>query len=95
MTLASVRAHVWRGGGDVLLHYKANGRKEIKHVAFPPPGERTSASSNATSWGGMAGVVGAGAADGGIVGTAGGGRVSGESGGSGVRVGGGGGGGGF
>jgi WD repeat-containing protein 48 len=33
MTLASLRAHVWRGGGDVLLHYKANGRKEIKPPA--------------------------------------------------------------
>lgn len=44
MTLASIRAHVWRGGGDVLLHYKANGRKEIKHAPYPglqsgsPPG---------------------------------------------------------
>ncbi len=46
MTLASIRAHVWRGGGDVLLHYKANGRKEIKHIPYagpqtgspPPPG---------------------------------------------------------
>jgi|TARA_R110002003_G_scaffold28_24_gene1734 WD repeat-containing protein 48 len=37
MTLASLRAHVWRGGGDVLLHYKANGRKEIKPPA-PHPG---------------------------------------------------------
>lgn len=32
MTLASIRAHIWRGGGDVLLYYKANGRKEIKHM---------------------------------------------------------------
>jgi WD repeat-containing protein 48 len=30
MTLATMRAHVWRGGGDVLLFYKANGRKKIK-----------------------------------------------------------------
>ncbi|KAH6615172.1 hypothetical protein C7974DRAFT_466206 [Boeremia exigua] len=30
MTLASMRAHVWRGGGDVVLHYKANGRREIR-----------------------------------------------------------------
>jgi len=37
MTLASIRAHIWRGGGDVLLHYKANGRKEIKHVPYPGP----------------------------------------------------------
>lgn len=32
MTLATIRAHVWRGGGDVLLYYKANGRKPIRHV---------------------------------------------------------------
>ncbi|KAF2739819.1 WD repeat protein-like protein [Polyplosphaeria fusca] len=39
MTLASIRAHVWRGGGDVLLYYKANGRKEIKQLSTPgtPP----------------------------------------------------------
>jgi WD repeat-containing protein 48 len=35
MTLASMRAHVWRGGGDVVLHYKANGRKEIKPMPAP------------------------------------------------------------
>jgi WD repeat-containing protein 48 len=35
MTLASIRAHVWRGGGDVVLHYKANGRKEIKPAPAP------------------------------------------------------------
>jgi WD repeat-containing protein 48 len=35
-TLASIRAHVWRGGGDVLMHYKANGRKEIKPPAPHP-----------------------------------------------------------
>lgn len=34
MTLASVRAHIWRGGSDVLLYYKANGRKEIKQQVF-------------------------------------------------------------
>jgi WD repeat-containing protein 48 len=37
MTLASIRAHIWRGGGDVLLLYKANGRKEIKHAPYPGP----------------------------------------------------------
>jgi WD repeat-containing protein 48 len=36
MTLASMRAHVWRGGGDVILHYKANGRKEIKQLPQHP-----------------------------------------------------------
>jgi WD repeat-containing protein 48 len=34
MTLATIRAHVWRGGGDVLLYYKSNGAKEI--MPFPP-----------------------------------------------------------
>ncbi|TDZ25296.1 WD repeat-containing protein 48 [Colletotrichum orbiculare MAFF 240422] len=34
MTLATLRTHVWKGGNDVLLYYKANGRKEI---ANPPP----------------------------------------------------------
>jgi WD repeat-containing protein 48 len=32
MTLATIRAHVWRGGGDVLLYYRANGKKQIRHV---------------------------------------------------------------
>ena len=32
MTLATMRAHVWRGGGDVLLFYKANGRKKIRYA---------------------------------------------------------------
>ena len=36
MTLASMRAHVWRGGGDVILHYKSNGRKEIKKLPQHP-----------------------------------------------------------
>lgn len=30
MTLATLRTHVWRGGNDIVLHYRANGRKEIK-----------------------------------------------------------------
>lgn len=29
MTLATLRAHIWKGGNDVALYYKANGRKEI------------------------------------------------------------------
>ena len=35
MTLATLRVHVWKTGGDVLLYYKANGRKPIKHVKLP------------------------------------------------------------
>ena len=34
MTLATLRAHVWKSGTDVLLYYKSNGKKKI-------PGEKT------------------------------------------------------
>lgn len=30
MTLATLRAHVWKGGTDVVLHYRANGRKQLR-----------------------------------------------------------------
>ncbi|KAF9889419.1 hypothetical protein FE257_007320 [Aspergillus nanangensis] len=30
MTLATIRAHMWRSAGDMVLYYKANGKKEIK-----------------------------------------------------------------
>ncbi|KAH0523547.1 hypothetical protein TsFJ059_008536 [Trichoderma semiorbis] len=29
MNLATLRTHVWKGGSDIMLYYKANGRKEI------------------------------------------------------------------
>ncbi|KAK4140921.1 uncharacterized protein C8A04DRAFT_31584 [Dichotomopilus funicola] len=38
MTLATLRTHVWRGGNDVVLHYKANGRKEIP-IPSPQPSD--------------------------------------------------------
>ena len=38
LTLATLRAHIWKGGSDIMLFYKANGRKEIKK-APPPPTE--------------------------------------------------------
>jgi WD repeat-containing protein 48 len=31
MSLATLRAHVWKGGADVMLYYKSNGRKPIQH----------------------------------------------------------------
>lgn len=31
MSLATLRAHVWKGGADVMLYYKSNGRKPILH----------------------------------------------------------------
>ncbi|KAI0556280.1 WD repeat-containing protein [Xylaria curta] len=37
MSLATLRAHVWKGGNDVVLYYKANGRKEIPKM--PPKQE--------------------------------------------------------
>ena len=38
MSLATLRAHIWKGGNDIVLHYKANGRKEIP---MPPPPEES------------------------------------------------------
>lgn len=34
MSLATLRTHIWKGGNDIMLFYKANGRKEIP---IPPP----------------------------------------------------------
>ncbi|KAK3686767.1 hypothetical protein LTR37_019482 [Vermiconidia calcicola] len=39
MTLATIRSHLWRGGGDIVLYYKANGRKAI----LPRPPSQPSA----------------------------------------------------
>ncbi|KOS18462.1 UBP9-binding protein bun107 [Escovopsis weberi] len=30
MSLATLRTHIWKGGNDVVLYYRANGRKEIR-----------------------------------------------------------------
>lgn len=35
-TLATLRVHVWRTGGDVVLYYKSNGRKVLR---LPHPAE--------------------------------------------------------
>ncbi|KAI0106974.1 WD repeat-containing protein [Nemania sp. FL0031] len=40
MSLATLRTHIWKGGNDVVLYYKANGRKEIPKVL--PKGEAPS-----------------------------------------------------
>lgn len=29
MTLATIRSHLWRTSGDMILHYKTNGKKQI------------------------------------------------------------------
>ncbi|KAI0131165.1 WD40 repeat-like protein [Daldinia grandis] len=36
MSLATLRAHIWKGGNDVVLYYKANGRKEIPKELSQP-----------------------------------------------------------
>lgn len=49
MTLATIRTHIWRGGGDVLLHYKSNGRRKILYSAetfATPESNGTEAGSN-------------------------------------------------
>ena len=37
MTLATMRTQVWRSGGDIVLYYKANGKKQILHSAPVQP----------------------------------------------------------
>lgn len=36
MTLATIRTHIWRSSGDMVMYYKANGRREIPK---PKPAE--------------------------------------------------------
>jgi WD repeat-containing protein 48 len=33
MTLATIKTHIWRTGGDMILYYKANGKKVIRPPA--------------------------------------------------------------
>jgi WD repeat-containing protein 48 len=35
MSLATLRAHVWKGGADVMLYYKSNGRRPIRYENKP------------------------------------------------------------
>ncbi|KAI5923823.1 WD domain-containing protein [Camillea tinctor] len=55
MSLATLRAHIWKGGNDVVLYYKANGRKEIprelpsKAADEPPPPSRVEAHAPETA----------------------------------------------
>lgn len=41
MTLATIRTHLWRTSGDMILYYKANGKKEIR-----PPKPLTATDEN-------------------------------------------------
>ncbi|KAF5010199.1 hypothetical protein FDECE_3640 [Fusarium decemcellulare] len=36
-TLSTLRTHLWKGGNDIVLYYKTNGKKELR--PFPPPPE--------------------------------------------------------
>ncbi|KAK2766947.1 hypothetical protein FQN54_006262 [Arachnomyces sp. PD_36] len=49
MTLATIRTHVWRTGGDMVLSYKANGKKEIPNPTTVPDDATTNANTNTTS----------------------------------------------
>lgn len=77
MTLATVRTHVWRGGGDVLLYYKANGRKEIK---IAPAARKLMVAAAGAGEAGTGGAGEAGTADGGAAPAAGGGGGDGAGG---------------
>jgi WD repeat-containing protein 48 len=55
MSLATLRAHVWKGGAYVMLYYKSNGRKPIrfeevykKKVDIPPSSAASGASGAST-----------------------------------------------
>lgn len=51
MTLATLRAHVWKGGNDVLLYYKSNGKKsfEVKKPVEVAPAETETIPANPTA----------------------------------------------
>lgn len=37
LTLATLRTHIWKGGNDIVLYYKTNGRKELRPLPVPEP----------------------------------------------------------
>jgi len=50
MSLATLRAHVWKGGADVMLYYKSNGRKTIRYEKKPDdPSSAASGASGAST----------------------------------------------
>lgn len=60
MTLATIRSHLWRGGSDVVLTYRGNGKKKILHAPPPqsPPQQAAANVPTATANGTGAGVDG-------------------------------------
>ncbi|RFU79876.1 hypothetical protein TARUN_2365 [Trichoderma arundinaceum] len=49
MNLATLRTHVWKGGNDIMLYYKANGRKEILPLPTTPNTQPVEASVPVTA----------------------------------------------
>lgn len=49
MTLATLRAYIWKGGNDVVLYYKDNGKKEIPRAAAEAPLTTTTAEEEKSS----------------------------------------------
>lgn len=49
MTLATIRAHIWRSSGDMVLYYRANGKKEIPMPGSGREGDQGSQSADATN----------------------------------------------
>ena len=49
MSLATLRAHVWKGGADVMLYYKSNGRKQIAYEKAPEPSAESPPNAQAAS----------------------------------------------
>lgn len=47
MTLATLRAYIWKGGNDVVLHYRGNGKKEIPLPAAEPGTDEVAAADPA------------------------------------------------
>ncbi|KAM3452069.1 hypothetical protein MY3296_004806 [Beauveria thailandica] len=37
LTLATLRTHIWKGGNDIVLYYKTNGRKPLRPMPAPEP----------------------------------------------------------
>ncbi|KAI9713174.1 MAG: hypothetical protein M1820_001159 [Bogoriella megaspora] len=51
ITLASIKAYIWRSSSDMVLVYKANGRKEIKHAPNTTRSHELSSSRDSTASG--------------------------------------------
>ncbi|KAK0634744.1 hypothetical protein B0T17DRAFT_481010 [Bombardia bombarda] len=64
MSLATLRAHVWKGGNDIVLHYKANGKKEIPMPLSGVPEETTSSEAEQAGGGQITAATSSGTATG-------------------------------